>query len=50
MNGQVEELRSEAQQATPETAEVMRQGEDVLDFAHEIAQAIEERVRQVFNE
>jgi hypothetical protein len=50
MDGQTkvfERLRNEAEQAALEAAEVVRQGEEVLDHAHEIAQAVVKKVRQI---
>jgi hypothetical protein len=49
MSGQakpVERLRSEARLAALEAAEVIRKGQDVLGRAHEVAQAIQAKVRK----
>jgi hypothetical protein len=49
MDGQgaaVEQLRAEARQAALEAAEVVRKGDDVLERAHAVAQAIQQKVRQ----
>jgi hypothetical protein len=49
MNGQrsVQEIRSEARLAALEAAEVVRHGEAVLDHAHRVARAINEKVQAV---
>jgi hypothetical protein len=49
MGGQgktAEKFRKEADQATLAAAEVVRRGEAVLRRAHEVAHAIEERIRR----
>lgn len=45
----VDRLRAETEEAAHEAEVLISCGEDLLDRAHEVAQAIEEQVRRVLN-